>query len=106
MWWKRKDDAILLVKLILGREILNINSTYAPQVGLDERQFWENLDQIVQGIPIREKLFVGNDLNGHVGTSHNGFDSVHEGFDFGDRNEAGNLILDFALSYDLILANT
>ena len=47
MWWKRKDDAILLVKLILGREILNINSTYVPQVELDERQFWENLDQIM-----------------------------------------------------------
>jgi len=60
----------------------------------------------VQGIPIREKLFIGGDLNGHVETSRYGFDSVHEGFDFGKRNEPGNLILDFSLSYDLILANT
>ena len=60
----------------------------------------------MQGIPIREKLFIGGDLNGPVGTSRYGFDSVHGGFGFGERNESGNSILDFALSYDLILANT
>ena len=48
-----------------------------------KRQFWEDLDEILQGISIREKLFIGGDLNGYVGTSHYGFDIVHEGFDFG-----------------------
>jgi len=43
----------------------------------------------VQNIPIREKIFIGGDLNVHVGTSRYGFDSVHEGFDFGERNEPG-----------------
>ena len=33
---RRKGDRILLVKLILGREIFNVISVYAPQVGLDE----------------------------------------------------------------------
>ena len=55
----------------------------------------------MQDIPIREKLFIGDDLNGHVGTSHYGFDSVHGEFSFGKRNEPGNSILNFALSYDL-----
>jgi len=39
---RMKDDRILLVKLVLGREILNVISAYAPQVGLEEsseRQF-------------------------------------------------------------------
>ena len=78
---RRKSDRILLVKLILGREIFNIISVYAPQVGLDEsskHQFWEDLDEMVQGIPIREKLFIGDDLNGHVRTSRYGFDSDME----------------------------
>ena len=38
----RRKDRILLVKLILGREIFNVISVYARQVGLDEsskRQF-------------------------------------------------------------------
>ena len=33
---RKKDDKILLVKLILTREIFNIISIYAPQVGLDD----------------------------------------------------------------------
>ena len=39
---KRKGERILLLKLILGREIFNVISVYAPQVVLDElskRQF-------------------------------------------------------------------
>jgi len=34
------------------------------------------------------------------------FNSVHGGFDFRERNEPGNSIIDFALSYNLILENT
>ena len=60
----------------------------------------------MQEIRIREKLFIDGDLKGHVETSCYGFNSVHGGFSFGERNEPGNSILDFALSYDLILANT
>ena len=33
---RRKGDRISLVKLILGREILNVIRSYAQQVGLDE----------------------------------------------------------------------
>ena len=33
---RRKGDKILLIKLILGREIFNVISIYAPQVELDE----------------------------------------------------------------------
>ena len=84
---RRKGDRILLVKLILGREIFNIISVYAPQVGLEssKHQFWEDLDEIVQGKPSREKLCIGGDLNGHVGTSRYGFDSVYGGFSFGKK---------------------
>ena len=71
-----------------------------------KRQFWENLDEKVQGIPIRKKLFISGALNRHIRTSRYGFDSAHGGFDFEKRNEPGNSILDFALLYDLILANT
>ena len=51
----------------------------------------------MQDIPIREKLFICCDLNGHVRTSRYGFDSVHGGFSFEERNEPGNSILNFAL---------
>ena len=62
--------------------------------------------RLCKAYPLEKSFFIGGDLNGHVGTSRYGFDSVHGGFSFGKRNKPCNSILDFALSYDLILTNT
>lgn len=105
----RKSDRIMSIKLVIGDEVLNMVSAYAPQVGLsmDARQeFWDDLEDVVQRVPLGEKLIIGGDLNGHVGTSRDGFESVHGGFGFGEKNDAGSSILDFALSYDLGIMNT
>jgi hypothetical protein len=56
-------------------------------------------------VPISEKLFIG-DLNEHVDSTRVGFDGVHEDFGYGSRNQEGEGILNFALAYDLIIANT
>jgi hypothetical protein len=88
--------------------IFNVISAYAPQIGLNESvkmQFCEEFDAFVSSVPISEKLFIG-DLNGHVGSTRVGFDEVHGGFKYGSRNQEGEGILNFALVYDLIIANT
>jgi hypothetical protein len=69
-------------------------------------QFWEQLDTLVNSVLISEKLFIGGDLNGHVGSTRVGFDRVHEGFRYGSRNQEGEGILNFALAYDLFVVNT
>jgi hypothetical protein len=33
-------------------------------------------------VPIREKLFIGGDLNGHVGATNVGYERVHGGFGY------------------------
>ena len=73
---------------------------------MSKRQFWEDLDVVMQGIPAEEKILIGGDFNGHVGNSRSGFENVYGGYGFGVRNDARNSILDFAVSYDMILANT
>jgi len=106
---RRKGDRIILVKLVVGKLVLNVVSAYAPQVGLDmsaKRHFWEDLEDVVRSVPSDEKLFIGGDLNGHVGTTNIGFEGVHGGFGYGDRNQEGKDILDFAVAYDLLVANT
>ena len=106
---RRQGDRIILVKLVVGDMVLNVISAYAPQVGLDEsakRQFWEDLDGMVRAIPSSEKLFIGGDLNGHVGTTSAGFEAVHGGFGYGSRNQEGEEVLDFAVAFDLMIANT
>jgi hypothetical protein len=105
----RKGDRIILVKLVIGESIVNIISAYAPQVGLDDltkEQFWEQMDDVVQEIPCGEKLFIGGDFNGHVGVQRQGYEKVHGGFGFGDLNEGGRRILNFAVTADLIVGNT
>jgi hypothetical protein len=105
---KRQGDRIILVKLLVGDLIFNVISAYAPQIGLNESikiQFWEQSDALVSSVPISEKLFIGGDLNGHVGSTRVGFDGVHEGFGYGSRNQEGEDILNFALAYDLFVAN-
>ena len=60
---------------------------------------------MVRAVPSSEKLFIG-DPNGYVGTSSAGFEAVHEGFEYGSRNQEGEEVLDFAIAFDLMIANT
>ena len=106
---RRKGDRIILVKLVVGKLVLNVVSAYAPQVGLDmsaKRHFWEDLEDVVRSVPTDEKLFIGGDLNGHVGTTNIGFEEVHGGFGYDDQNQEVKDILDFSVTYDLLVANT
>ena len=57
-------------------------------------------------VPSSEKLFIAGDLNGHVGTSSAGFETVHGGFGYGSRNQEGEEVLDFTIAFDLMMANT
>jgi len=49
---------------------------------------------------------VMSDFNGHVGTFTNGYDGVHGGFGWGQRNRDGERMLDLADSCDLLVGNT
>jgi hypothetical protein len=92
---KHQGDMIILVKLLVGDLVFNIISAYAPQIGLNEgvkMQFWEELDTLVSSVPIPEKLFIGRDLNGHVGSNRVGFKGVHGGFGYGSRNQEGGYL--------------
>jgi hypothetical protein len=78
------------VKLLVGDLIFNVISAYAPQIGLNESvnmQFWEELDALVNSVSISEKLFIGGGLNEHVGSTRVGFDRVHGGFRYENRNQ-------------------
>ncbi|KAM1427860.1 hypothetical protein ACFXTO_020352 [Malus domestica] len=114
---KRVGDRIMAIKIVIGQELINVISAYAPQVGLDtssKEKFWEYLGDLVLGIPWRlgarncpdgEVIYRG-DLNGHVGRETGNYRGFHGGHGFGERNEDGEAILDFAMAYDLFLANT
>ncbi|XP_016485432.1 uncharacterized protein LOC107805850 [Nicotiana tabacum] len=61
---------------------------------------------MVHGIPHTKKIFIGGDFNGHIGATFGGYDDVHGGFGFGDRNGGGTYLLDFSRMFDLVIANS
>jgi hypothetical protein len=75
-WWTSSvKDMIILVKLLVRDLVFNVISAYAPQIGLNESikmQFWDELDALVSSVLVFENLFIGGDLNGHVGSTRVG----------------------------------
>ena len=88
----------MYVKLVIGKQIINIVSAYAPQVGLSAEEkddFWDSFIIVLSGIPKQESIFIGSDMNGHVGRDADGYGGVHGGMGFGTRNAEGERILEF-----------
>ena len=64
------------MKLVIGKQIVNIVSGYAPQVGLNAEEkddFWDSFIIVLSGIPKQESIFIGSDMNGHVGRDVDGY---------------------------------
>jgi hypothetical protein len=62
--------------------VLNVINIYAAEVGHNEnteREFGEGLEDLVRSLSSGEKLFIGGDLNGHVGTFNTSCEGVHGG---------------------------
>nr|XP_016497502.1 PREDICTED: uncharacterized protein LOC107816320 [Nicotiana tabacum] len=106
---KRVKDILMAIKVVVRGSTLNVISTYTPQTGLNEevkRRFWEVMDEVVWGMLPTEKLFIGEDFNGHTGLSASGYGEVHRGFSFGDRNGGGTSLLDFARAFELVIVKS
>ena len=80
----------------------------APQQGRPEAEkdrFYDQLNAVVAKIPLSEVLIPGGDWNGHVGRAADGFEEVHGGFGYGERNDEGVRLLVFAVAHDLVIGN-
>ena len=93
------DDRIIALKIVVDTKIINVISVYAPQVGLNicsKEKFWNDLEGLIQMIPLEENIFIGGDLNGHVGRVVEDFKNIHGGYGFGVTNKEGRIICFFA----------
>ena len=50
---------------------------------------------MLSGIPKQDSIFIGSDLNDHVGRDADGYGGVHGGMRFGTINAEGEMILEF-----------
>ena len=105
----RVNERIIGLKLVIGKDLVNIFSVYVPQVGRTEEekdQFWIDLFDTVSCIPDSEKVIVAGDLNGHIGQERLGYEAVHGGYSFGLRNTEGERILEFAVATSMVICNS
>ncbi|XP_066966169.1 craniofacial development protein 2-like [Macrobrachium rosenbergii] len=106
---KRSGNRIMKVKLMLSEEVLNVISAYAPQAACTEEEksmFWRELDEVLTSVSEEERVVLGGDLNGHIGTDRRVISRIHGGLGMGERNEEGEGIIDFAVAFDMALINT
>ena len=76
-------------------------TTRTLRVG-EKDQFYEQLETATRQA---ETVIIGGDLNGHVGM--NGRESTsHGNIGLGERNEEGDRVVEFANTFDLVIANT
>ena len=97
------------MKLAIGKLVLNVICAYAPQVGCSTEEkdnFWQQLEMEIQAIPQEERVFLGGDLNGHIGVERGAVPRVHGGRGMGELNEEGERILDCVSANDMAIANT
>src|SRR6266516_1216804 len=106
---KKLSERILLVRVSIGVNILNVISGYAPQVGrpiVEKEEFLLALSKIVDEIGQEEFVVIGGDMNGHVGAKADGYEGVHGGKGYGERNTEGEMLLEFADAMKLVVLNT
>ena len=72
----------------------------------EKEEFYVDLGRAVDSVKGDEILVVCGDFNGHVGECADGFEDVHGGKGFGNRNVEGEMLLELAQSRGLIVANT
>ncbi|KAK3558644.1 hypothetical protein QTP86_022969, partial [Hemibagrus guttatus] len=106
---KRVSDRVMSLKLEIEGVMLNVVSGYAPQVGceLEEKgRFWSELDEVMESIPMGERVVIGADFNGHVGEGNRGDEEVIGKFGVKERNLEGQMVVDFAKRMDMAVVNT
>src|SRR5450432_315163 len=106
---KRVSDRMMVIRMSVGKGVLNVVSVYGPQSGrpmVEKEDFYSELRKILLGVGAAEKVVLCGDFNGHVGEKAEGFEGVHGGKGFGSRNLEGEMLLEFADSMSLVITNT
>ena len=82
---------------------------YAPQCGRPDKEKEDFYDDMAKEWDLNrpnETILGFGDFNGHVGKRADGFEGVHGGNGFGERNLEGRRLLEFCDEKELCVANT
>ena len=86
---------------------ITVIQVYAPTSNTDEaeiEQFYEDLHDLLELIPIKDVLFIIRDWYAKVGSQE--IFGVTGKFGLGGQNEAGQMLIEFCQENALVIANT
>ncbi|KAK3532001.1 hypothetical protein QTP86_003231 [Hemibagrus guttatus] len=72
----------------------------------EKERFWCELDEVIESIPMGEKVVIGAEFIGHVGEGNTGDEEVMGKFGVKERNLEGQMVVDFAKRMDMAVVNT
>ena len=99
-----KSVRVMNVKLEIQGVMMNVVSSYVPQVGCkmqEETRFWSELDEVEENIPREEGGVIGAHFSGHVGEGNRCDEEVMGKFDVKERNLGGQMVEDFAKTMEM-----
>jgi hypothetical protein len=103
------DERMMMFSIKMEHIGISVIQVYAPQQGRPEaekEEFYRKLQETKNRSPYAERMVIMGDLNGHVGTQRRGVESVIGAFSVGERNRAGERVIDFCLQNGMTVMNT
>ncbi|KAK3516276.1 hypothetical protein QTP70_008643 [Hemibagrus guttatus] len=98
-------QSIYVPTLTYGHELWVMTKRVGCEIEEKER-FWSELDEVMDSIPMGERVVIGADFNGHVGEGNRGDEDVMGKFGVKERNLEGQMVVDFAKRMDMAVVNT
>ena len=106
----RESDRLIWIKMEINKVAVNVVSAYTPQQGCDEEEekeeFWDLMDEVMGKIPGNEIVWLGGNLNGHIGQGNAGVEEITGKVGSSERNATGEKIVDFAMRNKIAILNT
>ena len=103
------NERLMTLSLPVQGGTLHIVSAYAPtmaQSHVVKEQFYHELSQVLDKIPLSDKVLLLGDFNARVGTDHEGWEGVLGKHGVGNENSNGTALLSLCSQRDLVITNT
>ena len=107
--YKPVSDRVMVARFQARRFNMSVVQVYAPKSdGTDKQveQFYADLKTTLDDIPKKDIVIIAGDWSAKVGSNNNGWERVMGNFRYGDKNNRGERLLEFALEHDMMVCNT
>ncbi|KAK2723499.1 hypothetical protein QYM36_001984, partial [Artemia franciscana] len=104
--WTPVSSPIITARFLGSHAKLSIVACYAPtnEASTEDKQsFYNELAGVFKDIPRHDVLCLLGDLNAKIGNDYTFCPEVFGKHGIGERNDNGELLIDFALLHDLVI---